>query len=65
MSEDASKSLVDKAPLPTMGEALLRRAHANRLQAQVLRAAARAARQCAREVWAEACGFRARHAPRL
>jgi hypothetical protein len=65
MAEGAPKSPVDKEPQPIIGEALLRRAHANRLQAQVVCAAARAARQCAKEVWEEACGFHERHAPRL
>jgi hypothetical protein len=65
MSGDASKSPVDKEPQPAIGEALLRRAHANCLQAQVVYAAARAARQCAKEVWEGASGFRARHAPCL
>jgi hypothetical protein len=65
MSEGVSKSPVDKEPQPTIGEALLCRKQANRLLAQVVCAAARVARQCAKEVWAEACGFRARHAPRF
>jgi hypothetical protein len=63
MSEVASKSPVDEDPQRVIGEALLRRAHANRLQAQLVCAAARAARECAKTVREEACGFRERHAP--
>jgi hypothetical protein len=62
MSEDAAKSPVDEDQR-VIGEALLRRAHANRLQAQPVCAAARAARQCTKAVRQEACGCRERHAP--
>jgi hypothetical protein len=54
MSEDTCTSPMDAEPQPAMGEALLRRVCANRLRAHVIWAAARAARQCAKEVQEDA-----------
>jgi hypothetical protein len=50
MLADTPTSPVDETPQPTSGEALLRRVRTTRRRAQVLRAAARAARQRAKAV---------------
>jgi hypothetical protein len=54
MQEGARKSPMDEELQSAIGEALLCRVRENHLRACVIRAAARAARQCAQEVQEEA-----------
>src|SRR5215510_10412292 len=54
MSENTPRSPVEEEPQPAIGEALLRMVRENRLRTHVIHAAARAARQCAKEVQKEA-----------